>query len=1432
MYIIFDTETTGLPQNYNAPITDLDNWPRAVQIAWQLHESDGRLISADNIIIKPEGFSIPFNAVKVHGITTEKALSVGQDLKSVIEKFASDVHKAKYLVGHNIEFDINVMGAEFLRAGFDLDLTQFQRLDTKEWGTDFCAIPGGKGGKYKWPTLGELYQKLFNAPMQEAHDAAYDVEATTRSFFAMLERRVIVTEEGKLVTQYRYQAPELAASNFNQQVETKDHHSTPIENEQIEVSESAQFVHLHVHSQFSVLQSTSEISSIVKKAFAMNAPAIAITEHGNMMSAFVFNQEVEKANKKNGTQLKAIIGCELNICKDRLNKEVKDDGNSTVLLAISKKGYHNLAKLSSIAFTEGFYYVPRIDKSTLLEYKEDLIVTTGGLWGEVPYLILNVGEEKAEEAFLWWKENFPGNFYAELIRHGIEEEDVVNSTLLKFCKKHNVPYFASNNCYYTEKSEARAQDALLCVKDGESVSKPKKYIGKRGREFRFGFPNDEFYIKTPMEMAALFKDLPEAIEETVKIAERCEHYSLGRDILLPKFDIPEEFIDPEDEKDGKKRGENAFLRHLTFEGAKKRYGTITPEIEERLDFELKTIAHTGYPGYFLIVQDFCNKAREMGVSVGPGRGSAAGSAVAYCIGITNVDPIKYDLLFERFLNPERVSMPDIDIDFDDEGRGKVIEYVRNKYSKNAVAQIITYGSMAAKSAMRDSGRVMELPLSDTDRITKLIPDNAKLKDIVKKDHKELEKAYGKEFLENAKKLQSLSTESSAEGDVVKLASMLEGSVRNTGIHACGVIITPGPIDQFVPVATAKDSDMWCTQFDNDVVEKAGLLKMDFLGLKTLTIIKNALKLIKERHGLDIDIENIPLDDPKTFELFQRGDTVSIFQYESPGMQKHLKDLKPTVFEDLIAMNALYRPGPMEYIPSFIKRKHGIEPIQYDLPEMEEYLKDTYGITVYQEQVMLLSQKLANFSKGQADSLRKAMGKKLKEELDKMKGQFMDGAQSNGHPKDKLEKIWTDWEAFASYAFNKSHSTCYAWIAFQTGYLKANYPAEYMAAAMTGSLSDLKQVTFFIQDCKKNKLPVLGPDVNESDAFFNVNTKGEIRFGLAAVKGVGESAVESIVSERKKGSFASVYDFMKRVDARTSNKRVIEGLVMSGAMDSFGIGRSAYFTPDGKNSTFIETLIKYSNACRDDQSNGMATLFGDTQDNDIQEPAVPNYQPWDTFTQLAHEKDVAGIFLSGHPLDDYKMEVENFCSKGGLELLQDLKLNKGRELKLPGMIKNVQHRISKTGKPFGSFALEDFTGTHEFSLFGEEYIKLKSFLSDNYPVILVGKIAARWQRKDQNGPEELEFKISRIDLLSEVRSKLGKYLNIAVHQAFVTDELVDLLDRELQPTPTGAAQVRMKILTDNDAFTLSSATKTKINISDETLDFLKSIPNIEFYISEN
>ena len=1090
MYLIFDTETTGLPRSYNAPMSDLDNWPRLVQLAWQLHDEKGRLLSNKNFIIRPEGFTIPYNAEKVHGISTKRALEEGHPLQEILQVFREDVAQTKYLVGHNIGFDIHVVGSEFLRAALVMPFEGKAELDTKDISTNFCALPGGKGGKFKWPTLTELHQKLFGVGFGDAHDAAYDVDATARCFFGLINQKIQATEPGVNWEEVRYEAPVLGEANFAQPSPKQASTPKTVKNQTSqapsgEVTDSP-FTHLHVHTQFSVLQATSEIPSLIAKAKSQGMKALAMTDHGNMMGAFHF---VKEAMSKDITP---ILGGEFNLCRDRKNKTAKDDGYQTVLLAKNKAGYHNLAKLASYANIEGFYYVPRIDKELLVQYKGDLIATTGGIWGEIPYLILNVGETQAEEAFIWWKEQFGDDFYVELNRHGIPEEDKVNEVLLEFAQKYEVKYFAANNSYYNEKGDAKAHDILLCVKDGELVEKPKKYVGKRGREFRFGFPNDEFYLKSPEEMKQLFADLPEAIHCTQEIVDKCEAYKLAREVLLPKFDIPEEFKHPEDEADGGKRGENSYLRYLTFEGAKKRYPELTPEIQERLDFELKTIENTGYPGYFLIVQDFTRAARDMGVSVGPGRGSAAGSAVAYCVGITNIDPIKYDLLFERFLNPDRVSLPDIDIDFDDEGRQAVIDYVINKYGSNQVAQIITYGTMAAKSAIRDTARVLNLPLAEAGRLANLVPE-IKLKtlfELAKNRPALLEKLKGQgELLQKAEELIRVAQGIDESAKTINQATVLEGSVRNTGIHACGVIITPSDITNFVPVALAKDSDMVCTQFDNAVVESAGLLKMDFLGLKTLTLIKDAIKIVKERHGIQLDADEFPIDDVKTYELFQRGETVGIFQYESPGMQKYMRELKPTVFADLIAMNALYRPGPLAYIPSFIKRKHGAEPISYDLEDMKEYLEETYGITVYQEQVMLLSQKIAGFTKGEADVLRKAMGKKQKDVLDKMKPKFVEQAAAKGHDAKRLEKIWTDWEAFASYAFNKSHSTCYAWIAYQTAYLKAHYPAEYMASVLSNNMNDITQVTFFMEECRRMGISVLGPDVNESKSGFTVNSKG-------------------------------------------------------------------------------------------------------------------------------------------------------------------------------------------------------------------------------------------------------------------------------------------------------------------------------------------------------
>ena len=923
MILVYDTETTGLPRDWNAPLTDGENWPRLVQLAWQLHTPEGKLVSRGNRIVRPDGFTIPFNAAKVHGITTDRAEAEGIDLDSVLEEFGRDLDRADFVMGHNISFDVSIMGAEWIRRGASAErVTNKALIDSKDEATEFCAIPGGRGGKFKWPTLTELHQKLFGTGFGDAHDAAYDVDATAKCFFALVQHGVIQREGFPKGSAVQYEAPQLEVANFAQAQQpsaTVQPRKSPSGSQPVAASSAAAiddvpFSHLHVHSQFSVLQATSSVQALIDHAVEAGMPAMALTDRGNMMGAFHFVRAANKAG------IKPIVGAELNVCRDHADRSKKDDGYPIVMLAKNRAGYHRLAKLSSLAYTDGFYYVPRIDREQLLEYKEDLIVTTGGLFSEVPSLLLNVGDRQAEEAFLWWKAEFGPNFYAELNRHGLEEQKVVNDFLLQMCSKHDVRYIAANNSFYTTRKEADAHDILLCVKDAANVSQPKRYVGKRGREFRFGLPNDEFYLKSPQEMKRLFADVPEAFHTVRDIVDQCEGYVLERDVLLPAFDIPQEFVDPKDAEDKGKRGENAYLRHLTYKGAEKRYEEITEEVRQRLDFELETIERTGYPGYFLIVQDFTTAAREMGVSVGPGRGSAAGSAVAYCTGITNVDPIAYDLLFERFLNPDRVSLPDIDIDFDDEGRGRVIDYVIDKYGANQVAQIITYGTMAAKSSIRDTARVMELPLGDADRLSKQMPDIS-LSKLFKLDDKSLkDKLRGQEGLDQVNAIKAIHDGHGLESEVLKKARVIEGSVRNTGIHACGVIITPDDITKFVPVATAKDSDMVCTQFDNSVAEDAGLLKMDFLGLKTLTIIKDAVRNVKKRSGVELDPEAFPLDDEATYELFQRGDTVGIFQYESVGMQRYLKDLKPTEFADLIAMNALYRPGPLEYIPAFVRRK--------------------------------------------------------------------------------------------------------------------------------------------------------------------------------------------------------------------------------------------------------------------------------------------------------------------------------------------------------------------------------------------------------------------------------------------------------------------------------------------------------------------------------
>ncbi|MEN9301782.1 MAG: hypothetical protein RL264_211 [Bacteroidota bacterium] len=1394
MYLIFDTETTGLPRDYNAPITDTSNWPRAVQIAWQLHDEWGKVIEHNDYLIKPVGFNIPPNAESVHGISTELALQGGEDLDFVLERFKEVIAKAKFIVGHNVSFDLKIMGCEFVRNGQDTPLT-LPVLDTCTENTaSLLKLPGGRGGKFKLPTLSELHQYLFDISFGEAHNATADVEATTRCFLELIRTGGFDSEELKqdhtYLEKYRefnpapFQAIGLNHLNLKEEsqklrefAQKPSENRTKITNEKLAELLQLPFAHLHTHTQFSILQSTANIKSLVKKATELNMDGVAITDTGNMMAAFHFEQAISKYNKEidekkkqaeaenqafEGKKIIPIIGCEFNVCRNRLDKTQKDNGYQIVILAKNKNGYQNLIKLASMAYTEGMYYVPRIDKNALEEYKSDLIVLSGNLNGEVPNLLLNVGETQAEEALLWWKAQFGEDFYLELNRHGLQTEDVVNQGLITLGQKHNVKVVATNNVYYLNKKDAEAHDVLLCVKENELITTPKG----RGRGFRFGLENDEFYFKTHEEMVELFSDIPEALYSIAEIIEKVEPYPLKRDVLLPAFDIPEQFRDEQDAVDGGKRGENNYLRHLTYVGAEKRYEILSDEIRERIDFELKTIEKTGYPGYFLIVQDFCQAARDMGVSVGPGRGSAAGSAVAYCIGITNVDPIKYDLLFERFLNPDRISMPDIDIDFDDEGRGRVIQYVIDKYGASQVSQIITYGTMAAKSAIRDTARVMDLPLPDADRLAKLIPNEFNLGQIMFWEESKLrENAKNQDSMQMVLELRDYAKGNDLSAQVLRKAAEIEGSVRNTGIHACGVIITPDDLTNFVPVATAKDSDMVCTQFDNSVAESAGLLKMDFLGLKTLTLIKDAVKNVKERHGIDLDPDAFPIDDVKTYELFQRGETVGIFQYESTGMQKYLKELKPTVFADLIAMNALYRPGPLEYIPLFIKRKHGEVPIVYDLDDCEEYLKETYGITVYQEQVMLLSQKLAGFTKGEADTLRKAMGKKQRDVLDKMKPTFIERGQEKGHDPTILEKVWTDWEAFASYAFNKSHSTCYAWVAYQTAYLKANYPAEYMASVLSNNMNDIKSVSIFMEECQRMGIAVLGPDVNESKYRFTVNKEGAVRFGLGAIKGVGESPVNAILEERTNGNFTSVFDFVKRANAKVVNKRVMESLIYAGAMDSFKeIHRAQYFALDKNNRTFIETLQRYGAAMQEAENSAQESLFGGSSAVSMPEPVPPAAEPWTNIFQLGKEKEVIGIFISGHPLDDYKLEMNAFCT-GNLRMLLNMDENRGRQFMFAAVISKVEHKIDKNGNGFANLYLEDYTDSFRMSVFNEQYMKFKHFFHDGAFLTFKGKIEIPLRRT------EPQFNISSIDLLSNLREKMAKSLQININPADLNQVLI-------------------------------------------------------------
>lgn len=1193
------------------------------------------------------------------------------------------------------------------------------------------------------------------------------------------------------------------------------------------------FSHLHVHTQFSLLDGAADISSLYKKASADKMPAIAITDHGNMFGAFKFVAEASKYGKDHPNPVKPIVGCEFYLVEDRhkrqFTKEDKDRRYHQLFLAKNSEGYKNLVKLCSLGFIEGLYgKYPRIDKELVLKYHKGLIATTCCLGASVPRTILKHGEEAGEIEFKWWLDLFGEDYYIEIQRHDIPEQNKVNEVLLRWAEKYNVKVIASNDSHYVNQEDYNAHDILLCINTGEKQSTPtmKDFSDEEGgmRGKRFAFYNDQFYFKTTEEMSQLFHDIPEAIDNTNEIVSKVELLKLKQDILLPHFKVPENFKDQDE-----------YLEFLTNEGAKKRYKILSPEIDERLKFELNTIRTMGFAGYFLIVADFIKAGREIGVFVGPGRGSAAGSAVAYCIGITNIDPIKYNLLFERFLNPDRKSMPDIDTDFDDVGRQKVIDYVVEKYGKNQVAQIVTYGTMAAKMSIKDVARVMDLPLADSNALAKLVPDRPgiSLNRVIKaplEGEKSLRDKEGlnSDELEDVKKLRVLHGGKDLQASVLKEALILEGSVRNTGIHAAGIIIAPKDLTEIIPVYSSKETELLITQFDGKVIEDSGVIKMDFLGLKTLTIIRDALRLIEENHGVKIVIDEIPLDDSKTLELYQKGETNGTFQFESAGMQKYLKELKPDKFEDLIAMNALYRPGPLEYIPNFIARKNGREAVKYDLPAMEEYLKESYGITVYQEQVMLLSQKLANFTKGDADTLRKAMGKKQIEVLNKMKSKFMDGCKSNGHDPQICEKVWTDWEAFASYAFNKSHSTCYAFVAFQTAYLKAHYPAEYMSSVLTHNLSNIDKITFFMDESKRMGLELLGPDVNESLHDFAVNKKGAIRFGLGAIKGVGEGAVICIVDERREnGPFKSVFDLVRRVNLRSANKKTFENLAYAGAFDSFvEMHRAHYFVPEKEGSTFLEKIIRYGNSYQESLNSSQHSLFGESTGTEIPEPAVPVSEPWESLQRLKFEKDVIGFYISGHPLDLYKIEMSRLI-KQTIKDLKDVARNKGRELGIGAMITSVNHRISKNGKPFASFIIEDYEETYEMVLFGEDYLKFKIWLNPGEFIHIKGKLQERYKQ-----PDSIEFKISNMQLLSDLRDKMLKAITLKisvekVNQRWI-EEISGLIDTAEVTGPANCT-LKFKIYDPKDSslnVELPSK-KIKINPQNELLQSLEKLAEVEF-----
>jgi len=1152
-----------------------------------------------------------------------------------------------------------------------------------------------------------------------------------------------------------------------------------------------EFSHLHVHTQYSLLDGAASISNLLAKARNNGMKALAISDHGNMFGVPRFVSEAKKAD------VKPIVGCEFYLARGSRfdkTKATESDEKSIyhqILLAKNQQGYKNLSLLCTRGFTEGYYYKPRIDKELIREHREGLIATTCCLASEINQAILRKGEDAAEKIFLEWLDIFGDDYYVELQRHGIADQDRCNEVLLKWARKHNVKVIATNDVHYVERQDSEAQDILLCLQTGKDFQDPN----------RMRFDGKEFFLKTPQEMEVLFKDLPEALENTQHIVDKVEAPKITRDILLPIYALPEGFTSELD-----------YLRHISFEGARRRFGSIGSEVEERINFELKVIGDMGFAGYFLIVQDFTTAARNLNVSVGPGRGSAAGSLVAYCIGITNIDPIRYDLLFERFLNPERVSMPDIDIDFDEDGRAKVIDYVVEKYGRDRVAQIVTFGTMAAKSSIKDVARVLGLPLSEADRLSKLVPEGVGVN---------LKKAF-----EDVKELaEERRSQNPLIAKTLQFAEILEGSARHTGIHAAGVIIAPDKLEGYIPLCTAKDADLLVTQYDGKYVESAGMLKMDFLGLKTLNVISDTLKTLRQTRGIEVNIDEIPLDDATTFALYQRGDTIGTFQFESEGMQLYLRDLKPTNIEDLIAMNALYRPGPLQFIPQFINRKQGRETVEYPHPILEPILKHTYGIMVYQEQIMQTAQIMGGFTLGGADLLRRAMGKKDAKTMEAQKEVFVKGAGEKGIDAGKAAEVFEVMQKFAEYGFNRSHSAAYSILAYQTGFLKANYPAEYMAAVLTRNMGEIKKITFFMDECRKQGIAVLGPDVNESEYTFTVNTRGQIRFGLGAVKGVGEGAVAAIIDERKaNGPYTSIFNLTSRINLRAANKRCLESLAFSGAFDAFdGVHRAQYFhREENENENLLERAVRYGAALQDAQNATQINLFGEVEESIIPEPIIPACAKWNKLQQLKFEKEVIGFYLSGHPLDLYKLEMTAFCRQRISDVKDRELLAKyhGREVIFAGLVAAVAHKTGQNGSGYGSLTLEDYEDTITLNLFSESYLKFRHLLIPEAFLFVRARVEPRYKQ-----PDQLELRVSHVQLLADVREKFTSGLQLSLSLEELDEVQVNRLVEVLQRHP-GKCPVKVSVVERKSGLKVDMRSRRhQVSVSGELMEALRTLDQV-------